>query len=93
MNYNDFYVIKAFGKKLALRAILKTVAGRIDTRKVGMKQYGYQSFPVWEHSITLGHVNVSGKKESEIQSEIAQIADKFKEFVNVKVHAQYVAID
>ncbi len=93
MNTFDFYVVKAFGGKLALRPLLAVAGGSIETRKIGYKSYGRNSFPVWEHSLSLGYVNVSGKKTEEIEAEIAEITEKFKGHSNVKILAIYVARD
>ena len=93
MNTFDFYVVKAFGNKLALRPLLKVAGGNIETRKTGYKNYGRNSFPVWEHSLSLGYVNVCGKNKESIDAEIETICEKFKGYDGVKILAIYIARD
>lgn len=94
MNTFDFYVIKAIcSLKTPLKPILAIAGGRIESRKVGYKTYGYNSYPVYEHSISLGYVDVAGKKPDEIEAEIKTISEKFEGRAGVRICALYVARD
>lgn len=94
MNTFDFYVVKAFSStKTPLKPVLAIAGGRIETRKTGYKTYGRNSFPVWEHSISLGYVNVAGKNKETIDAEIEAITEKFKGHNGVKILATYIARD
>lgn len=94
MNTFDFYVIKAIASaKTPLKPLLAIAGGKIDSRKTGYKQYGYNSYPVYEYSISLGYVDVAGKKQEEIDAEVKTISDKFTGHPGVRVLAIYVPRD